>query len=162
MNWAVITLATIWALLLPYVAQPLLNLTDTLLVRGLLLVSIAVALTLGPVEGGVVLFAVGLTFLERNRRKLAGSNVRTRLGNDGVNQVPNFLESVASEVGIGGHVDRQTVSETAFVPKEDMGSNDFQAVAGSSVRDAKSILATQPLGAAAIQTYERLFSWWGW
>lgn len=159
MNWAIISVAAAWSLILPFIDTGILMLSDNIVIRGLLIVAVLAALTLGPIEGGVVLFAVGLTFLERNRRKIAGASVNTRLGNDGINQTPGMLEKILSDVGLGPRYDRETVSETAFVPKDDMGSNEFQAGGGAgAVADAKGVLATQPLGAAAIQTYQKLLA----
>ena len=161
MNWPIVLVAAAWSLLLPYIGNGILVLTDNILVRGALIIAVLAALTLGPVEGGVVLFAVGLTFLERNRRKIAvATQPGQRLGNDGVNQTPGLLEKLLSKVGLGHHYDRETVSSGAFVPKEDMGSNSFEPAAapGGAVADAKGVLPTQPLGAAAaMKAYAGLF-----
>ena len=71
-------LALLWIIVLPNIASSILIITDNILVRAAMLALVLFGLTLGPVEGGILFFAVCLTFLERNRRKIA--SVSTRLG----------------------------------------------------------------------------------
>ena len=150
----VVILSLVWVLILPSVSSSILVISDNVLVRAALIGLILLALTVGPMEGGIVFFAVCLTFLERNRRKIAVATTATRLGNDGINQTPSLIDKILSNIGLGPKYDQEQVSSGSFIPKNNMGSNEFFASdQGSAVLEQKHILESQPLGAKAAGIY---------
>jgi len=159
----IVLVAFIWCIILPNITSNILSIVDNIVVRGLLIALILFALTLGPIEGGAVFFAVALTFLELNRRKissiskanrLAPINVKTHIGNDNVSQEPTLIDILMSKIGIGSHVDNTVGSTGTYVPKKHMGSNEFVASRGSAVTDGKRVLTSQPLGSQTAEDYE--------
>ena len=66
----VIGIAVVWALLLPYFPDTLFTLLDSLVGVFFLLIVVLFALPQGAVPGILVVVAVALTFVERNRRKI--------------------------------------------------------------------------------------------
>ena len=146
----VVILSLVWVLILPSVSSSILVISDNIIVRAALIGIILLALTVGPMEGGIVFFAVCLTFLERNRRKITAATTSTRLGNDGINQTPSLVDKILSGIGLGPKYDSEQVSENSFIPKNNMGSNEFFASGqGSAVLEQKHVLETQPLGSKA-------------
>lgn len=66
----IIVAATIWSVLLPYFPSSVFGLLDSLVGVFFLLLAALLALPYGIVPGVLTLVAVGLTFVERNRRKI--------------------------------------------------------------------------------------------
>ena len=159
---SIVLVAFIWCIILPNITSNILSIVDNIVVRGLLIALILFALTLGPIEGGAVFFAVALTFLELNRRKISSIskanklspiNVKTHIGNDNVSQEPTLIEILMSKIGLGPAVDNTVSSTGTYVPKNHMGSNEFVASRGSAVTDGKRVLTSQPLGSVAAEKY---------
>ena len=147
----IVALAFIWSAILPNISSQILVFVDNLLVRALAILLILFTLNLGPVEGGAILLAVGLTFLERNRRKIASIMSKTSLGNDNVPQNSTIIDQVLSAIGLGEPVASVKVSENTFVPKSGQGCNAFSNVGES--QDGKRIYSSQPLGEKAAKIY---------
>ena len=68
----IIGIAAAWSLALPYFPDALFHLLDSLIGAFLLLLVVVLLLPQGVVPGVIVVAAVALTFVERNRRKIGG------------------------------------------------------------------------------------------
>lgn len=115
-----------WSLSLPFLPDTFFSLIDNVVGVLLLLIVALVMLPYGPVPGVLTLIAVALTFVERNRRKVA-----TKLLQDGKPTLEKQLESAPPMSDAEVHPEWETSheDETKFFPEEQ--SDTFEPVAAS-------------------------------
>ena len=119
--------AIAWSILVPFLPDTFFSLLDTVVGVLLLLIIALVALPQGPVPGVLVLIAVALTFVERNRRK-----VSTKLLRQDVPSLAKQLESAPpmSDQEVHPQWDTTHEDETNFFPEQEQ-TDAFQPVAAS-------------------------------
>lgn len=127
-------LAVVWSVSLPFMPDTIFSLLDNVIGVFILLVVALMALPQGPVPGVLALIAVALTFVERNRRKVA-----TKLLTDGKPTLEKQLESAPPMSNEEIHPQWETSheDETKFFPEEDQ-SDKFEPVA-SSINEKSAI-----------------------
>ena len=120
-------LAVLWSVTVPYLPDNFFNILDNMVGVLLLLIVALIALPYGPVAGVLTLIAVALTFVERNRRKVA-----TKLLNEGVPTLEKQLESAPpmNDQEIHPQWDSTPEDETKFFPEE-VQTDAFEPVASS-------------------------------
>lgn len=121
-----ISAAVAWSLLLPFLPNTMFTLLDNLFGVILLLLVVLLSLPYGAVVGVLVILATGLTFVERNRRK-----IQTKI----LNPDPNLQEQLKPAPPLRPdeiHPSFETTDGDSlpFVPQDDSGSNEFHAVEG--------------------------------
>ena len=133
-------IAVAWSLFLPFYPDTLFVLLDGMIGVFVLLLVVLLALPCGAVAGVLVLIAVALTFVERNRRKIQRKLI----------QVPSvtYQEQLApsppmSIDEIHPSYDSPPQEEVPFYPEEQSGSDAFEPV-GSSVDDKQPIQTLTP------------------
>ena len=119
--------ALVWAVSLPFLPDTMFVLLDSLLGVLVLLLAVLFALPQGTVPGVLTLLAVALTFVERNRRKVA-----TKLLTDGQPTLQKQLEPSPpmSELEVHPDFEASQPEETKFFPEENQ-SDSFEPVASS-------------------------------
>lgn len=127
-------LAIAWSISLPFLPDTVFPLLDTVVGVFVLLLAVLLALPHGTVPGVLTLIAVALTFVERNRRKVA-----TKLLTDGK---PTLEKQLApsppmSDMEVHPEYENSTEDETKFFPEEDQTDN-FEPVA-SSINEKSAI-----------------------
>ena len=127
-------LAILWSVSLPFFPDTLFTLLDNVVGVFVLLVAVLMALPQGAIPGVLVIIAVALTFVERNRRK-----VSSKLLTDGQPSLQKQLESAPpmSNDEVHPQWEPPTEDETKFTPQEDQ-SNTFEPVA-SSINEKSAI-----------------------
>jgi len=120
-------LAIGWSISLPFLPDVFFSLIDNVVGVLLLLILALVILPYGPVPGVLTLVAVALTFVERNRRKVA-----TKLLEDGKPTLQKQLESAPpmSDMEVHPQWETSNEDETNFYPNEDQ-TDRFEPVASS-------------------------------
>lgn len=124
----VIGLAVAWSLSLPFAPDALFTLVDNVVGVLILLLLVLLALPQGPVPGVLVLIAIALTFVERNRRK-----VSKKLLTDGQPSLQQQLAPAPPMSQEEAHPEWENAQETeevTFYPKED-ANEEFEPVAAS-------------------------------
>lgn len=116
-----------WSVSLPFLPDTFFALLDTMIGVFVLLLAVLLALPYGPIPGVLTLLAVALTFVERNRRKVA-----TKLLTDGQ---PTLEKQLApsppmSEFEVHPPFETSQEDETKFFPEETQ-SDSFEPVAPS-------------------------------
>lgn len=116
-----------WSLALPYLPTAFFTLIDSVVGVLVLLLVALIALPYGVVPGVLTLIAVALTFVERNRRKVA-----TKLLTEGKPTLEQQLESAPpmSEQEVHPQWETSHEDETKFFPEEEQTDN-FEPVAPS-------------------------------
>lgn len=129
-------LAVLWSVGLPFFPDSIFRLLDNIVGIFILLVVALLALPHGPVPGVLVLIAVALTFVERNRRK-----VSTKLLNEGTPTLEKQLESAppmsVKEIHPSWEVADVNEGDSAFHPEGD-ATDAFEPVA-SSINEKSAI-----------------------
>ena len=120
-------LAVAWSVGLPFFPDTIFQLLDSVVGVIVLLLAVLMALPQGVIPGVLTLLAVALTFVERNRRKVA-----TKLLTDGR---PTFEQQMApsppmSEMEIHPEFENPQGDETNFYPDQDQ-TDTFEPVASS-------------------------------
>jgi hypothetical protein len=120
-------LAIGWSISLPFLPDTFFSLIDNVVGVLLLLILALVVLPYGPVPGVLTLVAVALTFVERNRRKVA-----TKLLEDGKPTLEKQLAPAPpmSDMEVHPQWETSNEDETNFYPNEDQTDN-FEPVASS-------------------------------
>ena len=127
-------LALVWAVSLPFLPDTMFGLLDSIIGVLVLLLAVLLALPQGTVPGVLVLLAVALTFVERNRRKVA-----TKL----LPEIqPTLQQQLApsppmSEAEIHPEWETSQEEETKFFPEEQQ-TDSFEPVA-SSINEKSAI-----------------------
>jgi hypothetical protein len=119
--------ALVWAMSLPFLPDTMFGLLDSIVGVLILLLAVLLALPQGTVPGVLVLLAVALTFVERNRRKVA-----TKLLPD---IQPTLQQQLApsppmSDAEIHPEWETSQEEETKFFPEEQQ-TDSFEPVASS-------------------------------
>ena len=116
-----------WSISLPFLPDTFFSLIDNVVGVLLLLILALMVLPYGPVPGVLTLIAVALTFVERNRRKVA-----TKLLHDGKPTLQKQLESAPpmSDMEVHPQWETSNEDETNFYPNEDQ-TDSFEPVASS-------------------------------
>jgi hypothetical protein len=127
-------LALVWAISLPFLPDTMFGLLDSIVGVLILLLAVLLALPQGTVPGVLVLLAVALTFVERNRRKVA-----TKLIPD---IEPTLQQQLApsppmSDAEIHPEWETSQEEETKFFPEEKQ-TDSFEPVA-SSINEKSAI-----------------------
>ena len=127
-------LAIGWSVGLPFLPDALFGLLDTMVGVFVLLLVVLLALPHGPIPGVLTLVAVGLTFVERNRRKVA-----TKLLSEGK---PTLEQQLApsppmSDTEVHPEWEVSQEDETTFFPDQDQ-TDSFEPVA-SSINEKSAI-----------------------
>ncbi len=127
-------LAIGWSVAVPYMPDTLFTLLDSVIGVLILLIIALVALPCGPVAGVLTLVAVALTFVERNRRKVA-----TKLMTEGTPTLEKQLESAPpmNDQEIHPQWETSPEDETKFFPEENQ-TDAFEPVA-SSINEKSAI-----------------------
>jgi hypothetical protein len=120
-------LAVAWSVGLPFFPDTIFQLLDSVVGVIVLLLAVLMALPQGVIPGVLTLLAVALTFVERNRRKVA-----TKLLTDGR---PTFEQQMApsppmSDMEIHPEFENPQGDETNFYPDQDQ-TDTFEPVASS-------------------------------
>ena len=133
-------IAIVWSLFLPFYPDTLFLLLDGMVGVFLLLLVALLALPCGAVTGVVVLVAVALTFVERNRRTIQRKII----------DIPavTYQEQLApsppmSDEEIHPSYDIAPEEDVPFYPEQGTGSDSFEPV-GSSIDDKQPIQTLTP------------------
>jgi hypothetical protein len=120
-------LAIAWSVSLPLFPDTLFSLVDNVVGVLVLLVAVLLVLPYGAIPGVLTIVAVALTFVERNRRKIA-----SKLLTDGQPSLEKQLESAPpmSSEEIHPQWEPPAEDETNFSPDHDQ-SDSFEPVASS-------------------------------
>ena len=120
-------IAVAWSVGLPFFPDALFSLLDNVVGVFVLLIAVLMALPQGAVAGVLVIIAVALTFVERNRRK-----VTSKLLTDGQPTLEKQLESAPpmSSEEVHPQWEPPTEDETKFTPEHDQNDT-FEPVAAS-------------------------------
>lgn len=120
-------IAIAWSVSLPFLPDGVFSLLDNVVGVLVLLVAVLMALPQGPVPGVLAILAIALTFVERNRRKVA-----SKLLTDGQPSLEKQLESAPpmSNEEVHPQWEPPTEDETKFSPEQD-ASDTFEPVAAS-------------------------------
>jgi hypothetical protein len=143
-----IAIAIVWSLCLPFYPDTLFVLLDGIVGVFFLLFAVLIALPYGTVPGVLVLVAVALTFVERNRRK-----INTKLLNP---QEIRYEEQMAppppmSPDEVHPAYEYPQEEELPFYPEQD-ASDTFEAV-GRSINDKQPIKTLTPYNDASERLY---------
>jgi hypothetical protein len=127
-------LALVWSVSLPFLPDTMFTLLDNVIGVLVLLLAVLLALPYGTLPGVLTLLAVALTFVERNRRKVA-----TKLLTDGQ---PSLEKQLApsppmSDMEVHPEFENPQVDETNFYPEQDQ-TDSFEPVA-SSINEKSAI-----------------------
>jgi hypothetical protein len=132
--------AVAWAVGLPFLPSQVHQVLRHPIAAFVLLAIVLVALPYGPVPGVLVLLAVLLTFVERNRVTIKNSLLEKAAGAD-----PTYQEQLQASLPMDPNEVHPlpTVPDTeeiAFMPNDDMGTNEFEPVAAT--QDEKNVIQT--------------------
>jgi hypothetical protein len=127
-------IAIAWSVSLPFLPDTMFTLLDNVIGVLVLLLAVLLSLPYGTVPGVLTLLAVSLTFVERNRRKVA-----TKLLTDGQ---PSLEKQLApsppmSDSEVHPQYENPEVDETNFYPEQDQ-TDSFEPVA-SSINEKSAI-----------------------
>ena len=127
-------IAIAWSLSVPFLPDAMFTLLDNVIGVLILLLAVLLSLPYGTLPGVLTLLAVSLTFVERNRRKVA-----TKLLTDGQ---PSLEKQLApsppmSELEVHPQYENPEVDETNFYPDQDQ-TDSFEPVA-SSINEKSAI-----------------------
>ena len=120
-------IAVLWSLALPFLPDAFFGLIDNVVGVLILLILALVVLPCGAIPGVLTLVAVGLTFVERNRRKVA-----TKLLTDGKPTLEQQLAPAPPMSDMEVHPQWETSheNETKFFPEGEQ-TDAFEPVAAS-------------------------------
>jgi hypothetical protein len=116
-----------WSIALPFLPNTFFTLIDNVVGILLLLILTLLVLPYGPIPGVLTLVAVALTFVERNRRKVA-----TKLLQDGKPTLEKQLAPAPpmSDMEVHPQWETSNEDETPFYPEQDQ-TDTFEPVASS-------------------------------
>jgi hypothetical protein len=143
-----IGLAVVWSLFLPFYPDTLFVLLDGIIGVFLLLFIALLALPYGTLPGILVLVAVALTFVERNRRKIQRKIINVPTVTYQQQMAPS--PPMSSEE-IHPSYDSPEQEEIPFYPEENASDN-FEAV-GSSINEKQPIRTLTPDNDATERLY---------
>jgi hypothetical protein len=141
-----------WSVLLPFLPDPFFTLIDGMVGVLVLLVVALLALPQGPVPGVLTLIAVGLTFAERNRRKISVKLIQPEAPS-----LKTQLQSAPpmSEAEVHPSWEAPTEDESSFYPQEEQ-TDAFTPVAPSiNEKSAIPTISTNEGTAGATRFFTR-------
>lgn len=132
--------AVAWSVALPFFPSSVLNVLRHPIAAFVLLAVVLVALPYGPIPGVLVLLAVLLTFIERNRNTIKNSLLAKAAGEE-----PTYHQQLQASLPMDPNEVHPmptypTTEELAYMPNDDMGTNEFEPVAAS--QDEKNVIPT--------------------
>lgn len=132
--------AVLWSIGLPFFPTAILEAIRSPIATVILLATVLIALSFGPIPGVLVLFAVLLTFVERNTLHIKNAFLGKSAGEE-----PKYEEQLApaepmspEEVHPGPQLPE--TESLDYIPNEESGSDVFEPV-GSSI-DEKNVIPT--------------------
>jgi hypothetical protein len=133
--------AVTWAVALPFLPNQVHQLLRHPVAAFVLLAVALVALPYGPIPGVLVLLAVLLTFVERNRITIKNS----LLEKAGGGEAPTYQEQLQPSLPMDPNEVHPlptlpSLEEHPFMPNDEMGDNAFEPVAAS--QDEKNVIQT--------------------
>jgi len=128
--------AIAWSVGLPFFPDTLFELLDNILGVFVLLLAALMALPQGVVPGVLTLLAVALTFVERNRRKVA-----SKLLTDGQPTLQKQLEPSPpmSDMEVHPEFENPHEDETNFYPEQNQDQTDAFEPVASSINEKSAI-----------------------
>ena len=132
--------AVVWAVGLPFFPAPVLQTLRHPLAAFVLLAIVLIALPYGPIPGVLVLLAVMLTFVERNRVTIQNAFLAKATGEE-----PKYEQQLAASPPMSPDEIHPSpvvpdVESIDFQPNEESGSNAFEAIGDS--QDEKNVIQT--------------------
>jgi hypothetical protein len=132
--------AVAWAVGLPFFPSQVHQLLRHPIAAFVLLALVLAALPFGPIPGVLVLLAVLLTFVERNRVTIKNSLLEKAAGEN-----PTYQEQLKASLPMDPDEVHPlptipTTEEHDFMPNDEMGSDAFEPVAAS--QDEKNVIQT--------------------
>ncbi len=132
--------AVAWAVGLPFFPSQVHQVLRHPIAAFVLLAVALAALPFGPIPGVLVLLAVLLTFVERNRLTIKNSLLEKAAG-----ETVTYQEQLQASLPMDPNEvhplpTTPALEEHAFMPNDEMGSNDFEPVAAS--QDEKNVIQT--------------------
>jgi hypothetical protein len=132
--------AVLWAVALPFLPAQVHELLRHPLAAFFLLVVVLAGLRFGPVPGVLVLLAVLLTFVERNRVTIKNSLLEKAAGEE-----PTYQKQLQASLPMDPNEVHPlptlpATEEIDFMPNDEIGSNEFEPVAQS--QDEKNVIPT--------------------
>ena len=114
----------------PCLPTNMLMVLDSIIIRVALIFAILFLISLGPTAGIFGILAIGVLYLERNRRKVAVARTKVDLLDNGLpEQMTVEEESIPQQTVKVNPFDEPRDNMSTFMPKEDCGSDDFHPVA---------------------------------
>lgn len=133
--------AVVWSLSLPFLPNQIHVALRSPLVAFVLLVLVLVALRYGPIPGVMVLGAVLLTFVERNRVMIRNSLLDKATGQSEVTLEKQFEPAPPlSPTEVHPLPTLPSTEDIDYMPNDESGSNEFEPVALS--QDEKNVIQT--------------------
>lgn len=132
--------AVAWAVALPFFPSNILEVLRHPVAAFVLLGVVLAALPYGPIPGVLVLLAVLLTFVERNRITIKNALLSKAAGEE-----PTYQKQLQASLPMDPNEVHPlptlpATEELSYMPNDEMGSNEFEAVAPS--QDEKNVIPT--------------------
>ena len=142
-------------LIAPMMPNSILLTFDNMIVRIASVLVLLYAISQGPAAGLLALIAIGVLYLERNRRKVAAAQELLNKMDIDADQNATVQEESVSQKTVPVHAfdDAEDVS-MHFLPGDHVGHNEFHPVAGSDSLNDKIALARVPNGTHAAEVFE--------
>lgn len=132
--------AVVWAVALPFLPSQVHQALRHPVAAFVLLAIVLGALRFGPIPGVLVLLAVLLTFVERNRMTIKNSLLEKAAGKE-VTYQEQLQASLPMDPNEVHPLPTLPATDSMdFMPNDEMGSNEFEAVAQS--QDEKNVIPT--------------------
>ena len=132
--------AVVWSVALPFFPAPLFEAIRNPLATVVLLVAVILALPYGPIPGVIVLFAVFLTFVERNRLHIKNALLSKATGEEPKYETQMAPALPMSPQEIHPSANTPETESIDYMPGEDSGSNAFEPV--DQTIDEKNVIPT--------------------
>lgn len=132
--------AVAWAVALPFLPSPVLEALRHPVAPFILLAVVLVALPYGPIPGVLVLLAVLLTFVERNRVTIKNTLLAKAAGEEPTYQKQLEASLPMDPKEVHPLPTLPATEELEYMPNDEMGSNEFEPVAAS--QDEKNVIPT--------------------
>jgi hypothetical protein len=132
--------AVVWAVALPFLPSQVHHALRHPLAAFVLLALVLGALRFGPIPGVLVLLAVLLTFVERNRVTIKNSLLEKAAGEEVTYQKQLQASLPMDPNEVHPLPTLPATEEIDFMPNDEIGSNEFEPVAQS--QDEKNVIPT--------------------
>jgi hypothetical protein len=141
-------------LLAPFMPNRTLLMFDNMIVRIASILLLLFAISQGPSAGLIGLVAIGVVYLERNRRKVAAAQeLLNKMEVTETNATVQELAIPQKTVPVHSFEEAEDIS-LHFLPGEHVGSDEFHPVSGSESLNDKLVLARVPNGSHAAEVFE--------